>query len=105
MAKYLLAYVGNPGFPDSPEEQQRVMDAWNGWLGGLGSAKVDGGSPIMASSTVSPDGSVWENVPSRLGGYSMIEAANLAEAARLVQGCPHLTAGGEVEIFETVEMP
>ena len=39
-----------------------------------------------------------------LGGYSVVSADNLSEAAAVAKGCPILAAGGSVEVYETVEM-
>ena len=40
MAKFLFVYHGGSA-PESEEEGAAVMQAWNEWLGGLGSAVVD----------------------------------------------------------------
>ncbi len=104
MAKYLLAYRGGGGMSDSPEEQQKVMDAWMGWFGSLGEAVVDGGNPFGPSATVASDGSVSDAGDAGLGGYSIISADSVAEAAAKAKGCPILDAGGSVEVYEALPM-
>jgi len=104
MAKFVLAYTGGGGMGATPEEQQKLMEAWMGWFGSLGESVVDGGSPFGASSLVRSDGSVGDGGPSGLTGYSIIEAASAADAADKAKGCPVLSAGGSVEIYEALPM-
>lgn len=103
MANYLLCYVGDPGMPESEEEGAKVMQAWMGWLSGLGDSVFDAGNPIMAAKTVLSNGSVTDGVP-RLGGYSIVKADGLNDAVAKTAGCPHLGAGGDIEVFETIDM-
>ena len=46
MAKYLFVYHGG-SHPETEAEVAAVMDAWGSWLGGMGSAVVDGGNPVV----------------------------------------------------------
>lgn len=103
MAKFLLAYRGG-GMGDSPEAQQKLMEAWMGWFGALGESVVDGGSPFGASSSIAADGSVTGSGSSGLTGYSILSADSLAEALDKAKGCPVLTAGGSVEVYEAMPM-
>ena len=103
MAKYLLAYSGG-SMPESPQEQQEVLQQWGVWFGRLGPAVIDGGSPLGASVTIKPGGAVAQGAAMGISGYSLIEAANLQEATGMAQGCPLLDAGGTVEVYETVQM-
>lgn len=56
MGKYVLAYKGG-SMAETPEAQEKAMQAWMGWFGALGSAIVDGGNPFGASTAVQSDGS------------------------------------------------
>ncbi len=104
MAKFLFAYKGG-GMGPSPEAQQKAMEAWMGWFGSLGGQLVDQGSPFApGSTTISPDGSVNAGSPSPLTGYSIISADSLAEANAKAKGCPVLTSGGSIEVYEALEM-
>ena len=100
MANYLLAYKGG-GEPANEEEGKKVMDAWMGWFGKLGDSVVDGGNPIGASKSVSTGGMVSDGAASGITGYSVLKADSLDAAAELAKGCPHLAAGGTVEVYET----
>ena len=57
MTKYVLAYHGG-GMPANPEEGQKIMAAWNSWMGGLGKALVDGGHPTGPAKTIAKDGRI-----------------------------------------------
>ncbi|MFN0147875.1 MAG: YciI family protein [Dehalococcoidia bacterium] len=100
MANYLLVYKGG-GMGDTPEEQQKVMQAWMAWFGGMGPAVVDGGNPCGPSRTIKSGGAVAEGGASALSGYSVIKADSLDEATKLAKGCPVLAGNGSVEVYET----
>lgn len=104
MAKFLLVYHGGSA-PTNPTEAKKVMDAWGAWLGSLGAAVIDGGNPVGKSSTVRSDGSLSDDGGANpASGYSLIEAANLAEAHKKARGCPILAAGGTIEIAQAMDM-
>jgi hypothetical protein len=100
MANFLLAYTG--GGMGSPEEQQAVMAAWGAWFGALGNKVVDGGNPTGSGVTLRPDGSRTDGGAGNLTGYSVISADSLSAAADLAKGCPVLTSGGSVEVYEII---
>ena len=99
MANFLLTFHGG-GMPETKEEQDRVMEAWNAWFGKLGDALVDGGNPISQSRAISPDGSVMD-ATSAPTGYSIIKADSLDAAVALAKGCPVLAGGANVLVSET----
>ena len=104
MAKYLFVYHGG-SHPETDEEVAAVMDAWGAWMGGMGSAVVDGGNPVGMSTTVQPDGTVENNGGSNPASrYGIFEAADEADAIAKAQGCPILEAGGSVELAEIIDM-
>ena len=47
MADYVLLYSGGT-MPETKEEQDAVMAAWNAWFGELGGTLKDGGQPVHA---------------------------------------------------------
>lgn len=101
MANFLLVYKGGGPPPASDEEGQKVMAAWMGWFGAMGDAVVDGGNPTSGSKSVASNGAVSDGAASGLTGYSVLKADSLDAAAKLAKGCPHLAAGGSVEVYET----
>ena len=100
MANYLLVYHGG-GMPDSPEEGQKVMQAWMGWFEQLGASVVDGGNPAGPAKLVASNGAVSDGGPSGITGYSVLSADSLDAAAKMAKGCPILASGGTVEVVET----
>jgi hypothetical protein len=103
MAKFVYLYTGG-SMAETPEEQATVMQAWGAWFGELGEALLDGGNPFGASTSVRADGSVASAGASGIGGYTLINADSLDDATAKAKGCPVLTSGGSVEIYETLEM-
>lgn len=103
MAKYVLAYKGGSR-PESEAEQEAVMAAWTGWFGQLGAAVVDPGNPFGPSKAVAAGGAVSDGGPAGLSGYSIVSADDLDAAAELAKGCPVLTGGGTVEVYETYDV-
>jgi len=103
MAKYLMAYKGG-NMAETDEERQAAMAAWGAWFGQLGAAIVDPGNPCGPSTTVSGGGAVSDGGASALTGYSVISAEDLQAASELAKGCPVLSAGGSVEVYETFEV-
>jgi hypothetical protein len=97
----LLIYRGG-NQPESPEAGQAVMQARMAWFDKLGQSVVDSGNPCGAAKTIASNGSVSEG-GSGVGGYSVISAGSIAEATEKAKGCPHLQAGGPVEVYETID--
>jgi hypothetical protein len=103
MANYVLAYKGG-GMAETEEEQAAVMAAWGAWYGALGEAVVDAGNPFGPSMSVASDGSVSDGGASSLTGYSIVKGDSLADAADMAKGCPILSSGGSIEVYETFEV-
>lgn len=104
MPKYLFTYHGG-GMPESEEEQAKHMAAWGAWMGELGDAFVDQGAPVSMAKTVTPDGVQEENTAYSVGGYGLVEAADIDAASEMAKGCPVITlSGGSVQVSETFEI-
>lgn len=104
MAKFVLIYTGS-GEPEGEEAQKAVMDAWMAWFGKMGDAVVDAGeafgqSKLVTASGIS-DGAAGTPPPS---GYTIISANSLTEAAEAIADHPHVGFGGEISVFELMEM-
>jgi hypothetical protein len=100
MANYVLVHKGG-SMADTEEERARVMKAWEEWFGKLGPAMVDGGNPFGPSASVGSDGNIKEGASSGLTGYSILKADSLPQASQLAKGCPVLSSGGSIEVYET----
>ena len=103
MATYVLAFKGG-GMPETEEEQQAVMAAWGAWFGSLGAAVVDGGNPVGPSRSIASDGTVMEGGASGLSGYTILAGDSLDAATEMARGCPVLSSGGSVEVYETFDV-
>lgn len=97
MTKFITIYSGGK-YPETPEEGQEIMAAWGAWMGGLGDKLVDGGAPL------GPKEFLGGAKDSGANGYSIIEAADMAEVKSLCAAHPHLSAGGAIEIATFAEM-
>lgn len=75
--------------------------AWEAWFGKLGDALVDKGNPVLGDRSVA--GEAGTVLP--LGGYTIVNAADLEEATRLASGCPILPEGGAVEVGMLTPVP
>ena len=89
----------------SPEQMQAMMKPWQDWLGGLGAQNklVTAGNRLEHDGMVVKPGGLVTNGPyvelkETVGGYTIIRAASLEEAAEISKSCPILSVGGNVEV-------
>ena len=76
-----------------------MMKAWQSWFEGIGRDLIDKGKPVIASAAVGTcDGDV------RLGGFSVIEAADMDTALEIARACPSIGAGGGIEVGAMVDL-
>ena len=109
MPKFMFVYRG--GHEDmeqaSPEQMQQVMQMWMDWI----SEGVDAGWMLDGGDGLKPEGSVvnadlsvtdgpFAEAKELVGGYSMVEAPNLAGAVELAKTSPMPKSGGTVEVRE-----
>ncbi len=91
----LLIKGGDPVRRLSPEEMQQNMQEWGGWMKRLAEAgHLKGGAPlekggkiVMGPKALVTDGPFPE-VKDLVGGYLVLQAKDLDEAAMIAQGCP-----------------
>ncbi|MEQ8735604.1 MAG: hypothetical protein RIC29_11820 [Rhodospirillaceae bacterium] len=103
MPEYLFVYHGG-GMPETEEEGQKALAAWDAWFTSIGDNIVDAGKAAGASSTVLSDGSVEANGGANpVSGYGLFKAPDLEAALKMARGCPILSDGGSVEVAETFE--
>ena len=101
MSRFVLMFHGG----DSPEEPSpAVMERWMAWFGDLGGAVVDMGSPFGAAATVTSDGTPSDGAgPDPANGYTIVEAPDLHHAVVMAKGCPGLSSGGSVKVYEAAQ--
>ena len=103
MANYVFAYHGGKK-PESPEEGAKHMAKWKAWVGGLGDAVVNPGTPLGMSKTVSSGGVSDDGGSNPLSGFSIVKADSMDAALEIAKGCPFLGIGGTIEVAEVMEM-
>ena len=89
----------------TPEQMQENMKPWMEWVARCGEGLVDLGAPISGGQKFSKSGSSTSD--KSVVGYSILQAENMEGAKALLEGHPHLewTAGGEIEVHETMPTP
>jgi hypothetical protein len=114
MPKFMFVYREPPMDPAdvAPEEMQQVLQSWMSWIGNAVKAgwMVEAGDALkpevkmVAAGESITDGPFPES-KELIGGYSMVEAADLEAAAKLTKGCPAFEVGGRVEVRELMILP
>ena len=103
---YLLVYHGGGGMGQSEEENQKIMAQWGEWMGKVGPNLADGGKPVMAQKTIAANGSVSDGGGAgAVNGYSLLTADSFDQAIALAKSCPHLAAGGTIQVCECADIP
>lgn len=102
MSEYIIAYLGGKQ-PESPEEGAKHMERWKAWLGGLGDALVNPGTPLKNSSIVSSDGVSGDCGPDVLTGFTIVKADSIDDALEMAKACPFLEIG-KLQVSEMVQM-
>ena len=98
MKKFLLTYhapfaeLMEASKNAKPEDRAVFMKQWEQWAERCGEHLVDLGAPLGMSQTIKTDGSTHEGTES-LSGYSILQAEDMEQAMRLVQGHPHISWG------------
>ena len=103
MSNFMFAYMYHGKMPERSEEGAKGMEQFMAWLGGLGQAVVDPGTPLGMSKTVSSTGVSEDSGANHLTGFSIIKADSMDAALEIAKACPFLDMG-TVEVAEVMEM-
>ncbi len=111
MSNYLYLYRGGMNVERTPEQMQQNMQKWYTWLEELGAKGhlIERGNPlentgkVVTKKTAITDGPYAE-AKDLVGGYTMVEAKDISEAAALASGCPIFDSGGFVEVRPVMQM-
>ena len=96
MKKFVLIHYGF----ETPTHE--IMKAWNEWFESIGDAIVENVGPFMAGREITKDGS--QELPrdlTAITGFTIIQADNMDEAAKIAQGCPSITS---IRVYELMQM-
>lgn len=111
MSEFVFLYRGGET-GRSPERAQQMMQKWMAWFKELadnGHVK-DRGQPLeRAGKLVNGKGKAVTDGPFAeakdvVGGYTLILAKDLNEAAELSKGCPILEVDGQVEVRPVMKL-
>ena len=92
----------------SRDQQQKTMQKWAAWfkeLGAQGHLKEPGhplmpGGRVVAGRKKAVSDGPFAEAKDVVGGFTVIEARDLAQAVELAKGCPIFEVGGSVEVRE-----
>ncbi len=103
MPDYVIAYRGGKK-PASPEEGAKHMARWKAWIGGLGDAVVNPGTPLGKSRIVSSAGVSDDGESNPMSGFSIVKADRMDAALEMAKEYPFLDLSGTLEVAEVMEM-
>ncbi|QJW90648.1 hypothetical protein HNV11_15285 [Spirosoma taeanense] len=93
----------------SPEAIQAEIQKWNQWIGGIAAqGKMLGTEALMPSGKIMTQGGElvtdgpYTEGKEIVGGYMLLQAADLDDAVALAQGCPMFDSNGTVEVRQIV---
>jgi len=111
MSEFVFLYRGGES-GRTPERAQQMMQKWMAWLkelGAMGHIKDQGqplertGKLVRGKQKTVTDGPFAES-KDVVGGYTLIEARDLAQAVELSKGCPIFEVDGTVEVRPVMKM-
>lgn len=112
MSKYIFLFRGgmNPQTA-SPEQMQASMMKWKIWMDTLaskgqmlGGEPLDGGGKVLSGRAKKVTDGPFAESKEVVGGYLIVEAKNLDEAAELGKTCPIFEVDGSVEVRTVMAM-
>jgi hypothetical protein len=113
-SQYLLLFRHPHAGPDpTPEEMQVIFGKWMAWLKGMkakgqyvgGDRLDDAGKVVRNSKGVTVTDGPYAEAKEMVGGYVIVTAGSLAEAAEIGKGCPGLDYETVVEVRLIEKLP
>jgi len=103
MSEFTYLYRGGRDTPQSPEQRQKQLQKWAAWFKELGHPLESAGMVVKGNQKIVTDGPYAE-AKDLVGGFSLIEASDLAHAVEISKGCPVLEVGGSVEVRPVMQL-
>jgi len=103
MAYFMIAYHGG-NQPSSEEEGMAQMEKWKAWIGSLGEAVVNPGTPLPVSKVVTSSSVEDDNDPNSMNGFAVVIAKDIGEAIEMAKSDPFLENGGTIRVSEMKQM-
>lgn len=111
MKKFLVLYRSTVSAAEqmtkvTPEQAKAGMDAWMAWAKKAGPGIVDLGQPLQLATTLTGAGKPTEKSALPVAGFSILQAASVAELEGLLKGHPHFMApGASIAVYECLAIP
>lgn len=110
MKKYLALYLASQADFEkmmkeaTPEQQKSGMEEWSAWMEKHKKEMVDPGMPVGKTMLVT-QGKI-DSTKNEVGGYSIVQADSLDEAAKIFTDSAHFQVpSARIEVMELMEMP
>jgi hypothetical protein len=95
----------------SPEQLQQMLKVWQNWMGNIAAQNklVSSGNRLaMEGKIIKPGGIITDGpfveLKEAIGGYIVVRAETVEEAAQISKDCPILAIGGSVEVRAIIPM-
>jgi len=112
---YMFLFRSPTDAPDgTPEEMQAHFQKWMTWIGVMrAKGQYLAGEPLedkpgrvlRGSRGANASDGPFAEAKEVVGGFMLIKARSIAEAARIAKGCPGYEVGGSVEIRQVMPLP
>lgn len=107
----MLIFHGPGSATQSPEQMEENMGKWMAWIDKLnkeeryvsGEPLLPGGKLVKGADKKVTDGPYTEG-KEVVGGFFIINAKDLAEAANVAKECPDFEQGGTVQVRQVMKM-
>jgi hypothetical protein len=96
--KFIFTYHQTAGYV--PGSDPAATAAWGSYFDHIADSVLDPGQPVAHRTALGEVGSTTQ-----LGGYSVVDAADMEHAVALATLCPALASGGGVQVGELMELP
>jgi hypothetical protein len=111
MEKFMLIFHGGQDGSASPEQMQAGMAKWMAWIDKLAKADqyvsgeplLPGGKLITGKKKTVTDGPYTEG-KEIVGGFFIVNAANMDEAVKLCDDYPDYETGGSIQVRQVMKM-
>lgn len=116
MAEYILLYRNTEerrhAAMGTPEKAQQSMQRWLGWMRDLetkghlrdAGQPLDGSGKVVRGAAKNVVDGPYAETKDLIGGYSIVIADSIEQAAEFAKGCPILDGGGSVEVRPVLKM-
>jgi hypothetical protein len=103
MANFLLVCYGGR-MATTPGEVEKSNMAWMDWFKSMGNSMVDVGAPAVSANSTDSNGIAAEMAGAAVIDYVVINAGDLAAAAKIARTAPGLADGMKIMVCPMVDL-